>query len=111
MNLDELLSYNPHKKAGTKRHREEEKGEQNPPKAPRSRLKDGIIGAASVAQQQHDALSVAQLIPEQQISGVGGAVGMNGVSDEEKLRLLQSMDDEDDSTGTYSNSLTRQTLY
>lgn len=106
MNLDELLSYNPQKTTGTKRERGEERGEQRPPtKAPRPRLKDGAVGAASVAQQQQQQQQVAptltQLLPEQQGPGVAVAVGMNGVSDEEKLRLLQSMDDEDDSAGMY----------
>lgn len=99
MNLDELLSYNPHKKTGTKRGREEEKGVNNlPSKAPRPRLKGGAVG--SVGHQQQVVPPSVQQTSELQ-PGVAAGTGLNGVSDEEKLRLLQSMEDEDDSTGRY----------
>jgi len=93
MNLDELLAYNPQKKGAIKRAREEE---QLPSiKAPRQRLKDGAVGPSQQPQAPvmpsllHQAKETPSLPGE-------GAGGFNGVSDEEKLRLLQEMDDEDE---------------
>ena len=100
MNLDELLSYNPHKKTGTKRERGEKEGTQIPTaKSKKIRLKDGAVRIAGEEQQQ--VAPEMQLLPEQPGAGVAGVVGQNGVSDAEKLRLLQSLEDEEDSAGAY----------
>ena len=96
MNLDELLAYNPQKKGGTKRAREEENREQlSSIKAPRQRLKDGAVGPS---QQPQVPAMPSLLHPPKEDSArqVDVAGGFNGVSDEDKLRLLQEMDDDDD---------------
>lgn len=102
MNLDELLAYNPQKRAGTKRTRGDQNREQPPAvKAPRQRLKDGAVGPS---QQQQSAIpSPLQLTAEAPAPPPESTGGINGVSDEEKLRLLQEMDDEDDSDSRYHN--------
>lgn len=81
MDLNELLSYKPSKRAGEKRPLEH--GEKAPAsKAPRTKLG----GAENLS--VNPPLATGSL----DISG-------NGISHEEKLRLLQSVDDDDEDVG------------
>ena len=93
MNLDELLSFKPQKKRSLV---EDDVGEDEKP--PSSKRRGILAGNGSVSRNSRGAdgppLSV----------GLGGAVGgggagvgeLNGVSEEEKLRILQSLDDDDE---------------
>lgn len=81
MDLNELLSYKPSKRAGEKRPLDH--GEQAPDsKAPRTKLggAENISGSSIKATSSLD------------ISG-------NDISYEEKLRLLQSLDDDEEDVG------------
>lgn len=96
MNLDELLAYNPQKRAGNKRAREEDL--QPSVKSRRQRLKEGAVGPS----QRPAAAIPSPLQPtETSMPQAESASGLNGVSDEEKLRLLQEMGDEEDSDSKF----------
>ncbi len=81
MDLDELLSFKPSKAAltaGSKRPQsEEEPADSRPTKVPR-----GASGERTSSAHP--------------FGGGAGTSDLNGISDEEKLRLLQSLDDEDE---------------
>ena len=105
MNLDELLAFKPQKKRSLAEDdvREDEK-------APSSKRRGILAGNGSVSRNSsamsrgadHDGpLPLVGLVG----GGGGGASGgtgigeLNGVSEEEKLRILQSLEDDEDDTG------------
>lgn len=75
MDVGELLSFKPDR--SSKRPFDEDHSEQDGDKPPPTKTHKG--GGATV----------------NTLSGAGSAANLNGVSDEEKLRLLQSLDDDD----------------
>ena len=88
MDLNELLSYKPSKKVGEKRPLEEGQDEHAPSsKAPRQKL-----SGDKLSRRQEMSLPNPLAAPVPQDSE-------NGISDEEKLKLLLSMGDEEDDTG------------
>lgn len=95
MDLNELLSYKPDKRAGGKRPLEEGQGEGAPAsKAPRPKLGSERINRAA-ARPLPNPLTAA--LPQDTTEK-----DLNGITDEEKLKLLLSMDDEDDNIGKES---------
>ena len=83
MDLNELLSYKPSKRAGEKRALEH--GEQAPAsKGPRTKLE----GAENLSSSSNPPLTTSSL-----------DISANGISHEEKLRLLQSLDDDEEDVG------------
>ena len=101
MNLDELLTFKPQKKRSLAEDdvREDEK-------APSSKRRGILAGNGSVSRNSggvnRSADRDAPLLP---LAGLGGGGGggtggeLNGVSEEEKLRILQSLEDDEDDTG------------
>ncbi len=97
MDLDELLSYKPNKKTGDKRPLEEDKESKLPlSKAARLKLGDGIMKGSKYGDGRHTPLASLAQGP-----GNVNRQDLNGISDEEKLRLLNSLDDKDDDPGMY----------
>lgn len=93
MDLDELLSYKPHKKGGEKRPLEEGQGERAPPsKAPKQKLSSERISRAP-DRGLPNPLAAPPLAQD------SAELDMNGISDEEKLKLLLSMEDEEEDMG------------
>lgn len=96
MDLNELLSYKPNKRTGEKRPLEEGNEEHAPSKRPRPKLGgDRIISKAPPVSGEKALPNL--LLPTLPQVGTGG--NLNGISDEEKLKLLQSMDDDEDESG------------
>ena len=93
MNLDELLAFKPQKKRSLA---EDDAGEDE--KAPSSKRQRGILtGNGSVSNSSRGAnRAVSAVGPGRDGGGMGE---LNGVSDEEKLRILQSLDDDEEDTG------------
>lgn len=91
-----MLSYKPTKRAGEKRPHEE--GREFPSKTPRHKLEGDRISRVDKTLPN----PLLPLIPQ---DTTGKAVDLNGISDEEKLRLLQSMDDEEDEMGKIGEML------
>ena len=90
MDLNEILSYKPYKKAGSKRPLGEDREEKTSSvKAPRLKL------GATVSKPSGGEIPN----PLAPVSRDGVGVDLNGISDEEKLRLLQSIGDEEDDQG------------
>ena len=85
MDLNELLSYKPTNRAGEKRPLEA--GERAPP--PKASRFGGNDGPDGLGQRAFPSTSQAS----------AAALDLNGISHEEKLRLLQSVDDEDEELG------------
>lgn len=73
MNLDELLSFKPQQKLGKRSLEEQETQEVRPAKLPR--VQDPFFSRSN------------------------GPEDLNGATDEEKLRLLQSLDDDAEDAG------------
>ena len=96
MDLDELLSYKPTKRSGEKRQREGG-GENVPPpaKAARSVGSRGV-GAPAVLPAVAE---VVQPSVAQDSSSSVAALDLNGISYEEKLRILQTVDEEEEDAG------------
>lgn len=91
MDLNELLSYKPHRKGGEKRPLEEGQGDRAPPsKAPRQKLTSEKLSRPPDRVLPNLAAPLAQDSAE---------LDMNGISDEEKLKLLLSMEDKDEDQG------------
>ena len=106
MNLDELLSFKPQKKRTLAEEdvREDEK-------APSSKRRGILAGNGSVSRgNSRVATAVDHDGPPLPLLGLGGGGGggassgtgqmgeLNGVSEEEKLRILQSLEDDEDDT-------------
>lgn len=97
MDLNELLSYKPTKKAGEKRPREGGRENVAPPsKASRSGKTPAAANVTSGAGAGD--LMQAQAPSAQDNSSVA-VLDLNGISYEEKLRLLQTMDVEEEDLG------------
>jgi hypothetical protein len=97
MDLNELLSYKPTKRAGEKRPREGGGNNAPPPtKAARGHSRSAVANVPPVPAVAEVAQPPA--IPSTQDSGNSVAVlDLNGISHEEKLRILQTVDvDEED---------------
>lgn len=85
MDLNELLSYKPTKRAGEKRPLEGKGGLAPPSKS--SRTTGGSSRTPAAASDGMYPLAT---------SSQDSASDLNGISDEEKLRLLQSIDEEEE---------------
>jgi hypothetical protein len=103
MNLDELLSFKPQKKRSLAE--EDVREDEKPPSSKRR----GILAAGngSVSRNNRGADRDGPPLPlGGGLGGGGGASGggtgageFNGVSEEEKLRILQSLEDDEEDTG------------
>ena len=95
MDLNDLLAYKPNKRNLESRGDKEQTGP--PSKAPRTKLSGESITKSFSSGERSipNPLSAISVGPEASSS----ALDLNGISDEEKLRLLQSMDDEDEDAG------------
>ena len=92
MDLDELLSYKPHKKGVEKRILDEDREDSSPlAKTPKHKLVDGISKASLRERPLPN--------PFDTTSQHSAALDLNGTSDEEKLRLLQSIEDSEEDQG------------
>ena len=110
MNLDELLAFKPQKKRSLAEDdvREDEK--------PPSSKRRGILAAGngSVSRNNSRSATARDDGPPLPLVGLGGGAGgasgggsggagvrgeFNGVSEEEKLRILQSLEEDEDDTG------------
>ena len=102
MNLDELLSFKPQKKRSLAEDdvREDEK-------APSSKRRGILAGNGSVSRSSSGmSRGAADHDGPLPLVGLGGGASggagigeLNGVSEEEKLRILQSLEDDEDDTG------------
>ena len=102
MNLDELLAFKPQKKRSLAEDdvREDEK-------APSSKRRGILAGNGSVSRNSSAMNRGADHDGPLPLVGLGGGgasggtgIGeLNGVSEEEKLRILQSLEDDEDDTG------------
>ncbi len=100
MDLNELLSYKPNKRSIERR---EDRGEAGPPsKVPRTKL--GTESLSKSSSVGVDVRGIPTPLSSSASDPQGGATALdiNGISDEEKLRLLQSMDDKEEDTGETS---------
>ena len=102
MNLDELLAFKPQKKRSLAEDdvREDEK----PPSSKRRGILAGNGTVSHSSSGMNRGADRDGPIPLVGLSGgaSGGGMGMeelNGVSEEEKLRILQSLEDDEDDTG------------
>lgn len=100
MDLNELLSYKPTKRAGEKRPREGSRGNVAPSsKTVRSQAGgNNRIPAANVIPAAADLQSQA---PSIQDNSSVATLDLNGISYEEKLRLLQTIDVEEEDLGQW----------
>ena len=90
MDLNELLSYKPQRKGGEKRSLEEGYSDvAPPPKAPKQKLSSEKLSRTMPN----------PLAPPPVRGSSATEEDVNGISDEEKLKLLLSMEDEEEDVG------------
>lgn len=97
MDLKELLSYKPSKRSLERRGDVTEPGV--PSKAPRTKLGSEALSKSSSAASVSLPNPLAMVASSGGPAPQGASLDLNGISDEEKLRLLQSMEDEEENAG------------
>ena len=87
MDLDELLAFKPQKKRSLM---EDDFGEdEKPPSSKRRGGRGGMVATGNGGMSRGAEVA----------GGQSGLSQLNGVSDEEKLKILQSLDDDEEDTG------------
>lgn len=99
MDLNELLAYKPQRKGGEKRALEEGHSDlAPPPKAPKQKLSSEKLSRSL------DRSIPNPLAPPPIRGSSANEEDVNGISDEEKLKLLLSMEDDEEDVGKPSYS-------
>lgn len=96
MNLDELLAFKPQKKRSLAE--DDSREDEKPPSSKRRGI---LSGNGSVSRNSKNQTADLQMhLVGLDSEGTGGGIGeSNGVSEEEKLRILQTLEDDEDDTG------------